>query len=319
MRGSRISRAGSVCAFVLLFAAAAVPALAQTGQFKGTVVDAQNKPVDKAKVTFVQAETNRKIETTTNRQGEYRQVGLAPGNYTVTAEKEGLNQMFEVRLGIETKEVNFALKPGGGDAAAKEAERVAGIRAAFAEGATLTNAGKLDEAIAKFNEVIKDVPTCAECYANIGSIHSRRQEWDKAEAAYRKAIELKPDLVDSYHGLANVFNAQKKFKEAQEMSAEGAKRAGTAGGGGDADSLYNQGVIAWNANDFPKAQELFASAVKANEKHAEAHFMLGQANLNLGKLPEAAKEFETYLKLSPSGPNAEKAKSFYESLKQYIK
>ena len=47
--------------------------------------------------------------------------------------------------------------------------------------------------------------------------------------------------------------------------------------------------------------------------------MLGQANLNLGKLPEAAKEFETYLKLAPTGPNAEKAKSFYESLKQYIK
>jgi hypothetical protein len=47
--------------------------------------------------------------------------------------------------------------------------------------------------------------------------------------------------------------------------------------------------------------------------------MLGQAHLNLGKLPEAAREFETYLKLAPTGPNAEKAKSNFEMLKQYIK
>jgi Flp pilus assembly protein TadD len=320
MRGSRTSRAGSVLALVLLFAATAVPALAQTGQFKGVVVDAQNKPVEKAKVTIVQAETNRKVETTTNRQGEYRQVGLSPGNYSVTAEKDGVTQVFEVRLGIETKEVNFALKPGGGGPdAAKEAARIEGIKKAFADGATLTNEGKFDEALAKFNEVLKEVPTCGECYSNIGSIHMRKQQMDLAEAAYKKAIEVSPKLADGYNGLANVYNAQKKFKEAQAISAEGAKIAGAGGAGGSADSLYNQGVIAWNANDFAKAGELFSAAVKADEKHAEAHFMLGQANLNLGKLPEAAKEFETYIKLAPSGPNAEKAKSFYDSLKQYIK
>ena len=320
MRGLRISRAGIVFALALLFTAAAVPALAQTGQFKGVVVDAANKPVERAKVTFVQAETNRKIETTTNRRGEYQQVGLAPGNYSVTAEKEGLTQTFEVRLGIETKEVNFSLNPkaaGGPDP--KEVARIEGIKKAFADGAALANEGKTDEAIAKFNEVIKEVPTCGECYANIGSAHVRKQEWDKAEEAYKKALGVNPESVEAYNGLANVYNAQKKFKEAQAMSAEAAKRGGAAGGAGNAESLYNQGVIAWKANDFAKAQELFSSAVKANEKHAEAHFMLGQANLNLGKLPEAAKEFETYLKLAPSGPNAEKAKSFYESLKQYIK
>ncbi len=64
---------------------------------------------------------------------------------------------------------------------------------------------------------------------------------------------------------------------------------------------------------------MFAAAVKADEKHAEAHFMLGQAYLNLGKLPEAAREFETYTKIAPTGPNAEKAKSNFEMLKQYIK
>lgn len=324
MKALHIGRAAIVSALVLSLTAFAAPAAAQTGQLKGKVVDAQNKPIDDAKITMLAVETNRKFETKSNGKGEWMQIGLPPGNYSVTAEKNGLTQTFEVRLGLETKEVNFSLQPGAAGApmtaeqAKKEAERVAGIKAAFAQGAELTNAGKFDEAIVKFNEVIAAVPNCVECYVNIGTIHSRQQDWPKAEAAFKKAIEVGPDSVDAYNGLANAYNAQKKFKEAQAMSAEAVKRGGAVAGG-NAESLYNQGVIAWNANDFPKAQELFAAAVKADEKHAEAHFMLGQAYLNLGKLPEAAKEFETYTKLAPTGPNAEKAKANYEMLKQYIK
>ncbi|HVL67230.1 MAG TPA: tetratricopeptide repeat protein [Vicinamibacterales bacterium] len=322
MTAIRIGRASIIGALVLALAAWAAPASAQSGQVKGKVVDAQNKPVSGAKITIVAVDTNQKLETKTDSRGEFRQIGLTPGNYTVTAERGDLSQALDVRVGLDTKELNFVLTAASGGAAAdakKEAARVEAIKAAFAEGATLTNAGKYDEAIAKFNEVITAVPKCAECYANLGAIYSRKQEWDKAEEAYKKAIELDPTPADPYNGLANVYNAQKKFKEAQAMSAEAAKRSAAAGGTADADSLYNQGVIAWNANDFQKAQELFAAAVQANEKHAEAHFMLGQAYLNLGKLPEAAKEFDTYTKIAPNGPNAEKAKTFYESLKQYIK
>ena len=320
----RISRAAVLGALVLSLMAWATPALAQTGQLKGKVVDAQNTPIRDAKITMVAVETNRKYETKSDGQGNWRQIGLPPGVYAVTAEKDKMVQTFDVKLGVETKDVNFSLQPGAGkmgDEAKKEAERVAALQAAFAEGATLTNAGKTDEAIAKFNEVLAIHPKCAECYSNIGAIYSRKQDWAKAEEAYKQAIQTRPDMVDAYNGLANVYNAQKKFAEAQAISAEGAKHgAGAAGGAtGNADGLYNQGVIAWNGNDFPKAQELFLAAVKANDKHAEAHFMLGQAYLNTGKLPEAAKEFETYIKIAPTGPNAEKAKTNYEMLKQYIK
>lgn len=317
MKVSRIRRATIVSALVLTLVGLAGPAFAQTGQFKGKVVDAQNKPLSGAKVTMLAADTNRKFETKTNNNGEWRQIGLPPGNYAVTAEKDGMTQSFDVKLGIETKEVNFSLAP----AAKADDARVKNIQAAFAEGANLTNAGKYDEALVKFEEVIAQVPKCPECYVNIGAIQSRKQDWPKAEEAYKKALEINPESVEAYNGLANVYNAQKKFKEAQAMSDEAAKRGGAAAGGGagNAETLYNQGVIAWNANDFPKAQELFAAAIKADDKHAEAHFMLGQAYLNLGKLPEAAKEFEAYTKIAPNGPNAEKAKSNYEMLKQYIK
>jgi tetratricopeptide (TPR) repeat protein len=222
-------------------------------------------------------------------------------------------------------ELDFTLTKGGSgegmskEDAAKAAAKVAGIKAAYAEAATLSNAGKHDEAIAKFNEVLKDVPKCPECYIGIGASNAAKKDYAASEAAYKKAIELDPNMVDAYNGLATIYNDQKKFTEAQAMSAEAMKRSTAGGASGGADSMYNAGVISWNANDFPKAQEQFGAAVAANPNHAEAHFMLGRVYLNLGKLPEAAKEFEAYTKIAPNGPNAKEAATNFEMLKTYIK
>lgn len=329
MAGTRIlGRAMTILAVVLGLAAAAVPALAQTGGMKGKVVDAQGKPVDGATVTLMQVDTNSKF-TVKSKKGEFMQIGLPPGNYTVTAEKDGLKQTTNVRVGLDMAEVTVTLRPGGSggapmtkEEAAKQQAKMEGLKAAFAEGAALSNAGKYDEAVAKFNQVIAEVPKCTECYVNIGATLAQKKDYAGAEAAYKKALELDPNSAESYFGLAAIYNDQKKFTEAQAMSAEASKRAGAGAASGapaNADTLYNQGVIAWNANDFAKAQEHFAAAAAANPNHAEAHFMLGRTNLNLGKLPEAAKEFETYLKIAPNGPNAKEAQTNFEALKQYAK
>jgi tetratricopeptide (TPR) repeat protein len=320
-----VSRTLAICAMVVGLAGLAVPASAQTGMIKGKVVDAEKKPVDGAKVTLQQVDTNSKFELKTKKNGEYMQIGVPPGNYKVTVEKDGLSATKTTRISLDLTELDFTLTKGGStegmskEDAAKMAAKNEAIRAAFKEGATLSNAGKHDEAIAKFNEVLKDVPKCPECYVGIGASSAAKKDYAAAETAYKKAIELDPNMVDAYNGLATVYNDQKKFTEAQAMSAEGMKRATAGGASGSADALYNAGVIAWNANDFPKAQEQFAAAVAANPNHAESHFMLGRVYLNLGKLPEAAKEFETYTKIAPNGPNAKEAASNFEMLKTYIK
>jgi tetratricopeptide (TPR) repeat protein len=326
LHGAR--RVITICAVVLGLSAIAAPASAQTGQMKGKVVDAQNNPVDGAKVTLLQKDTNSKFELKT-KKGEFLQIGLPPGTYLVTAEKDGIKQSATVRVGLDMAETTIILKPGAStegmtkEDAAKAAAKVAGLKTAFAEGAALANAGKYDEAVAKFNQVLVDVPKCIECYINIGSTLGQKKDYPAAETAFKKALELEPNSVEAYYGLATIYNDQKRFPEAQAMSAEASKRStaagGAAGGTASADTLYNQGVIAWNANDFAKAQEHFAAAVAANPNHAESHFMLGRTNLNLGKLPEAAKEFETYVKIAPTGPNAKEAQTNFEMLKQYVK
>ena len=327
MTGTLIGRSSTICMVVLALTVFAAPAAAQTGQFKGKVVDEQNKPVEGAAITMQQeGGQNRKYQVKSDRRGEFIQIGVQPGDYTVQADRDKLSQAFTVRVTVgDTKEVNFVLKPGGsGGAMTKEEaeKRVKGIQAKFAQAAALGNEDKYDEAIALYNEVLADVPQCQECYMNLGAVNTRKKDWAAAEAAYKKAIELKPEAPDSYNGLANVYNAQQKFKEAAEMSAEAGKRVAAvpgAGAGASANILYNQGAIAWNANDFQKAKEHFEAAIKADPNHAESHFMLGKVLINLGKLEEAATEFETYLKVAPSGLNAKEAQSMFDQLKSFRK
>jgi tetratricopeptide (TPR) repeat protein len=330
MKGLTHTRALTIGAMALALAAFAAPALAQTGQIKGKVVDAQNKPVDGAQITIQeQGGQNRKYQTRSNRQGEYQQIGIPPGKFTVQADKDKLSQAFDVSVSVgDTKEVNFALKPGVAEDVEK---RRTAMQAKYNEAGKLSNAGQHDEAIKLVNEILAEIPQCAECYVTIGAINERKKDLAAAEAAYKKSIEINPNSPTPYQALAGVYNQQQKFKEAGEMAAEADKRAAAApgaagGGGGSAESLYNRAVIAFNAADYKKAEETLSAALKADPNHAEAHFLRGNVLVQLGvtsndlsKFGEAAAEFETYIKLAPNGPNAEKAKKQFEELKSFKK
>src|SRR5206468_10906235 len=59
-----------------------------TGMIRGVVKDAAGKPVEGAKVNIDADANNRHFDTKTDKKGEFLQIGLAPGPYKVTAEKD---------------------------------------------------------------------------------------------------------------------------------------------------------------------------------------------------------------------------------------
>jgi len=303
----------------------AMPVAAQMGgMVKGTVLDDKNQPVEGAKVTISMTDTGRKFETKTDKKGQYLQIGLASGAYTVVAEKDKLSSApskATIRAGAPA-ELNLVIGVAAAAMTKEGMAKAGALRAAFEGGVALSQAGKHEEAIAKFNEGIAASPQCFDCYNNIGFSYTQLKDYDKAEAAYKKAAELKPDDAAAYNGLANIYNAQRKFDLAAQASAKatelstGLPGAGTAGGGGGADALFNQGVILWNGGKIAEAKKAFEGAIAANPNHAEAHYQLGMSLVNEGNLQGAATEFETYLKLAPTGPNAATAKSLVGQLKK---
>jgi tetratricopeptide (TPR) repeat protein len=323
MQGALIRRAIVVCTMLLGLTLAAMPADAQTGQIKGKVVDAKDQPVEGAVVVIEATDgMGRKFTVKTNRRGEYIQIGLQPGQYKITAQKDNLSDSRQQRVGLDIAEINLKLMPGaaGGEMSAEERKkaeaRVAAINANFQAGVTASNAGNFDEAIAKFTAVLAEAPKCVECYTNMAAVYTRKKEYDQSEAMYKKAIEINPNSVDAYNGLANIYNATKKFDLAAEASAFAQKLGAAAPGGVSASSVFNQGVIAWNANKFADAKTAFEQAIKLDPKLADAHYWLGMANVNQGNLPDAAKSFEEYLKLAPTGQYAEQAKGILTQIKK---
>jgi tetratricopeptide (TPR) repeat protein len=299
------------------------PAVAQsTGMVKGKVVDAKGEPVEGAKILIEFTEgVNRKNETKTNKKGEFIQIGLFPGAYRVTASKEKVGQQsFEVRVRIGTaSDVNFQLSPESGLTDADK-QKTAALQAAFQGGIDAARGGQHEAAIAKFTEAAGMMPACHDCYYNIGFSYTQLQKYAEAEAAFKKAIELKPDSAAAYNGLATIYNAQKKFDEAAAASAKAAElaggAAGAAGGGGNAEAIYNQGVILWNGGKYAEAKAQFEKAISLKPDMADAHYQLAMANLNLGQTDAAVAAFEGYLKVAPTGPHAEEAKNAIAALKK---
>ena len=276
------------------------PAAAQS-IVRGKVLDAGGKPVEGAAVTIEGAGANRRAETKTNRNGEFSQIGLATGAYTITVVKDSLKSVQTANISLaRPTELSITLSPTSG--LTPEQIKANAEMQAMAVGAIEDlRAGRNDDAIRRFNEIIVKVPSCSDCYYNMGIAYSKTQKFSEAEAAFQKAIEMAPNSGEAYTGLANVYNAQKKFDLAQQASSKAAELAAASGGGGNAEAAYNQGVILFNGQKYAEAKVQFEAAVKADASMAPAQLQLGLSNLNLGALPEAASAFEAYLTLDPDG------------------
>lgn len=314
---------------VALMLATAAPAYAQLGSLQGKVVDETGKPVPDAEVVLeYKGELNYKFSVKTNNNGQWTRAGLMSvgGRWTITASKDGATGFasnVEVPLNSASNVPDITIRkgavaPGDGMSAAEAEARnaeAAATKALFAEVNAALTANDLPLATTKLNEAIVRVPTCAQCYVQLGEIQSRQKTWDVAEASYKKAIEIDPKSAEAWDGLAALYNSTSKFDLAADAVAK-AMALQAASGGGDATSAYNNGAIMMNSGKIAEAKAQFQRAIQLDPKMAEAHFQLGMTFINEGNVGEAIKSLEQYLALAPAGPNAQMAKDMLPELKK---
>ena len=274
---------------LLVALSTAVAAFAQTGgTIEGGVRDDQGKPIAGARVTLDQLEgEGRRADATSDGQGAFVVREIAPGNYRISAFKNHfVTGAYEVlvRAG-RTARVNFALAAGAAEpleATLLADDRAApGVRGRSGRGGG-RRSGHRDPEIPR-----SDRPRPALLRLLLQPRHRAGAEADRyadAEAAFKKALELRPDAPEARRSLAN--------------------------------ALYNLGVSEWNAGRVPAARQRFEAAVEADPERADAHYRLGMTLVNAGELARAAAEFETYLHLAPDGPNASQAREHLLQLKK---
>lgn len=327
MTRSSLVRIVSVAALALVvLSALPVAASAQlTAVMRGKVVDEKGTPQPnvEVKLEFL-GDINREATTKTDKNGSFLRAGLAPGPWKVSAAKDGLvavNPRVNLTLNGETITLTLGepKKAAASGMSQKEVEEAnkkqATMEADFNAAKAAFEAGNFDAAIESLNKVIVALPTCAACYASVGDAYNKKGDLVEAEKAYLKSIELDPTKAPPYMALATIYNGQKKFDEAGKMSAKANEIAEASGGGGDAGSVFNQGVILWNQSKAAEAQAQFEKATKLDPKMADAWYWLGMCFVNQNKLPEAKTPFQEYVKLAPTGQYAEQVKQMLTVIK----
>lgn len=324
---TQLIRSMLAAAVLVVFAAASASAQPLV---RGRVTDATGQPVADAVVTFVAQFVSLSRNAKTDGKGEFLMVGLPSGEYRITATKEGVGT-HTITQGLtqgQNPVLALTLRPaapaGATVAAAGESadsKAALALQALAKAGSDHLNGGRYDEAIAAYTEVVAKAPTCSDCFLNLGVAHANKKEWAQAEAALKKATEIKPDNAQAYTQLAGVYNQQRKFDLAAEASASAAKYSATAGaaGGGNAEALYNQGVALFNGGKFAEAKTAFEGATKADPKMGLAHYQLGMTALNLGDFNLAVSSLETYLQLEPDGAKAAEVKASLPALQKMVK
>jgi tetratricopeptide (TPR) repeat protein len=332
----------------LLAALSALPAAAQTTGIKGVAKDTEGKFITDGVVQITNTETQRKTEAKTNKNGEYINIGLSPGNYDVVLTRNGVavDGFNKVPLAMgQTIDVNFDLKKdlaGKGPSeeqikkqqeVTKQNEKIKGLNAKLGEVRDLEKAGNYDQAITVMQEVTQADPTKDILWAYLGEAYSKAKKYPEAIEAYEKAIAIKSDatkgeaakgdaskgdtakrdMVLYLNSLADAYNksgkGDKAIAEYTQVAQIDPASAPTA--------YFNMGVVYYNGNKADDAVAAFDKSLELDPNRADAYYYKGMALLNKATLskdgkyspaPGTVEAFQKYLELKPDGANAQTAK-----------
>ena len=142
-------------------------------------------------------------------------------------------------------------------------------------------------------------PELAEAHASMGAIHEVfHWRWERAQEEYLTALRLNPGYVTARQWYALALAHRGRIAEALAQIKVAA----------ESDPLSfmlnaSTAVIHYLGRAYDEAEELCHRALEINPHHEPAHFTLGLAHQQRGRLDDARAEFEKALAISRGEPH----------------
>ncbi|HVN19112.1 MAG TPA: tetratricopeptide repeat protein [Dongiaceae bacterium] len=158
------------------------------------------------------------------------------------------------------------------------------------------------------DEALKIDPEFPEALTLYGGMQAAEQQWGAAEQRLQAAIDIDPTYPPAYIVLAGVYNSQSRFDDAQRATEQA-----LSAGANTWDVQYEIVRTFMGKGQYENALATCEQALRG--KHGTLlHLARGHALLGLGRYPEAATEFKTYLHDDPAGEGSADARDLLQKL-----
>ena len=300
--------------------------LGGTNSIVGQVLAPSGRPIESRLRIKLSTMTRGDRIFTTNQNGNFAFRGLPAGSYTVVIDKEvdfkpvsqtvdiiqfrgAPAQTYTLNIRLEFKERTEA-KP-----AVVNAELLNVPKKALTHYETAMELAKKNEqqgAIDELKLAIAEHPTFTQAINDLGVQYLKLNKLDEANDAFLAALKINPESFPALinRGIVNVM--MKRYGEAVPMLRKALKNHEQSAVG-----HYFLGQALANLGLFDDAEaELLKSLELGKEEMKEAHRILAIIYSAKGSKKRAADELETYLKLTPNTPDAEKLKDQIRKLRE---
>jgi tetratricopeptide (TPR) repeat protein len=290
---------------------------------QGTVTDESGKPAQGIPVLIEARESKGKYKAVTDKNGKYTYSGLQGGEYLMAVEYKGaigLSVSVALRIG-RVAVTDFDLRSFTSDAKAADfdslkrllSERVESVevsltymtvpsefRKKYEKAMDAVSRKDYETAVAILKELVGKVPGEVLFWRQLGEIQFDLARYADAATAFRKGIELRPDVAD-YPGLLSMsllFTGE--LEEARQQAEKAAALNKVAG----AQAFYNLGLRLTDLGDPVKAEGAFTRATELDESHSDAFLQLGITLLSThSDIRDARKPLQRFLQLAPGSEN----------------
>jgi len=259
-------------------------------------------------------------ETTSDRSGRFTFMGLWKALFIVSVRVQGfteIKQQVDLRTQVSDY-VQLQLVPEERSAPISQpkhkvidASIPAAAREEFEKGSdALLSEKNVAKGIHHLEKAVRLYPQYVDALLLIGTTYMDKQDWLKAEAAFRQVLALDTKSSAGYFALGELYLRQKKYPDAETNMLLGIHL--------DLKSVQGHfllGLLYYELGDLVKAGPQVGTALKLNPKFARGHLLAANILLRAHQTENAVVEFEEYLNLEPKGQFAEQARQTVAQLK----
>jgi tetratricopeptide (TPR) repeat protein len=300
------------------------PSRGRSFTITGVVADAEShERMDGVRVDLQALSGGTLATAFTSGNGNFEFLDVRQGSYQLIFEQVGYQETREqleiegpvFGLTVALRKLMAAAPGGPPTVSVRELSIPQKARDAMSKGISLLyQKSDYPGSVKQFQRAIQAFPDYYEAYAQMGLAYMRMKDAAQSERALRKSLDLSQErYTDALFLLAALFTNAQRFADAEPLARKAVELNPNSW---HAQSEEAQALLGLKRAE--EAEKYAEAAVKLEPDNALLHLLLADIHIALRNGPALLDDLNSYLKLAPSGPYAERVRQQRDRVQQRL-